>query len=779
MAKGKGATVLSERIERLRETILDLPSISAIIPRQTVQYQPDPRKSPVLRQAEAVKALFEGVSVNHLPGEMIVGNNTTKYSPRPNHLTEEEIECIRGYPNRVPEKVLAAMEEQLFYLWPFSQGHIIPDKELVLKRGMTGIIADIEAVVSGSGFSEYQRRFFQACLIECRAFLVYVKRHVDYFRARAAGTSGVGERDYFLDLAALCSRVPAHPASSFREALQTVWFAQIATQFDDCSNHSLGRLDQYLYPYYRDDIDRRVISRDDARELFFEFWLKFNLGYRLQEMSGTKMGFRSSDPESREVAQGIRGEFNRFDVRDGYSWLVLKVISADNHTDDGQTMDIAGLDIHGSDATNELSWLVLEAEDELRTFEPKAVVKYTEKTDPLFMKKACDVLASGLGLPGITFHEAGARALRRYGIFAEEDILNHSHIGCVELGFPGKSYTDPMNGFINLPKILLISMNGGYLNGRELGLKLEEPTCWNEFADNYHRQLDYFVKLYADTMNHAAPFYAAHFFRPLVSALVDGCIRRGVPVDSGGATYHTRSINCTGFATAVDSLFTVKKLVYDEGEMELRKLREILNNDFADMEDLRLRIRNRLPKYGNGDREVDLLAGELAASFSDIVKECRLPGGGRFRPGIYSFYEPIKAMGRVTGATPDGRRSGDLLSLNSSPSHGAIRRGLTDVLRSVTAIDHTKVDNASCIDVKLGSGVKPEIISYIVDYLSEKDVLYVQFTVADRERLLDARKHPEQHQDLIVRVTGFSARYVVLPQDTQDEILERSYWNGS
>jgi pyruvate-formate lyase len=768
--------MLSERIGTLRSTILDLASINRIIPREIVSYEPDDSKSSVHRQAEAVQALFERVSVNHLPGEEIVGNNTTKYSPRPNHLTTAEIALIREYPKGVTERVLSAMDEHIFYLWPFVQGHIIPDKSLVLKRGMLGIMGDIELRLEDDTLSEEQRDFLEASLIECSAFLTYVKRHEDFFLERVSCAANRRERDYFMKLADRCARVPAHPAASFHDALQCVWFTQIATQFDDCANHSLGRLDQYLYPYYREDLTRGVITVENARELFFEFWLKFNLGYKLQEMSGTKMGFKPADPENRQVAGVAGDDFNPYDSRDGFSWLALKAISGINHTDDGQTMDIAGYSELGEDATNELSWLILEAVDELRTFEPKAVIKYTDKTDSSFMRRAYDIIASGFGFPAITFHEACARGLRSYGLFKEEDILNHSHIGCVELGIPGKSYTDPMNGFLNLPKILLKTLEDATRLGGNEGLGTDLPTCWEAFLENYYRQLDRFTGLYVEAMNEAGPFYAQFFSRPLVSVLVDGCIRRGLPVDNGGASYWTRSINCTGFATAVDSLFVVKKLVYDGGVIDLQELAGILGGNFQGREDFRLMIRNRVPKFGNGVEEVDKLAASVSSRFSEIVRSYRVFNGNSYRPGIYSFYEPIKSMGRVTGATPDGRKAGEVLSLNSSPSHGVIRNGLTDVLRSVATIEHSKVDNASCIDVKLTGRVKPELIGYIVDYLAEKDVLYVQFTVVDRDMLVEAQRHPDRFQDLVVRVTGFSARYVVLSRDTQEEILQRSYW---
>ena len=769
--------MLSERIKRLRSTILTLEDINDIIPQETIQCDPDDKKGPMLRHAEAVSALFSNVSINHIPGERIAGNNTTKYSPRPNHLTESDMEEIKNYPGRVPGEVLTAMDEHIFYLWSFIQGHIIPDKEMVLKKGVKGIIKEIESRLEDASLDKDQKEFLEAALIECRAFLHYVKRHADHFKALASTADDKEEKKDLLDLAQVCSRVPAEPASSFREALQAVWLAQIATQFDDCSNHSLGRLDRYLYPYYKKDIESGVLTGEEAKELFFEFWLKFNLGYKFQEKSGVKMGFKAEDPENMEIGALDDGEFDVFDSRDGYSWLVLKAINR-THTDDGQTLDIAGLDKDNNDATNELSWLILEAEDELRTFEPKPVIKYTDKTDENFMKKAYEILADGFGLPAITFHKAGVKGFESYrGQFKKEDILNHSHIGCIELGIPGKSYTDPMNAFINLPKILLTTVNNGYCNGKKIGTEMTGPDTWNALLNNFYTQLEYFVKLYTETMNEAGPFYAGFYSRPLISVFVDGCVDNAVPVDKGGSTYWTRAVNCTGFATLIDSLFAVKKLVYGDKYMSLIDFNKVLENNFKNEEALRLMIKNRIPKFGNGEKEVDELAAEVSSRYAGIVKKFKTFNGCSYHPGIYSFYEPIKTMGKETGATPDGRKAGEVLSLNSAPYHGSIKNGLSDVLRSVAAIEHSKVDNASVVDVQLTSDATPEVIQYIVEYLSKRDVLYVQFSVADREKLLEADKHPERYQDLIVRVTGFSARFVALPENTRQEIINRSWWN--
>ncbi|MDI7246918.1 MAG: pyruvate formate lyase family protein [Bacillota bacterium] len=755
--------MLPQRIQKLRAIIMRLEEIKKYVPRQVITYEPDESKSPILRHAEAYAQVLSRVSVNHLPGELIVGNNLDKFSPRPGHLTESELRKIRDYPRQCPAELLAAMREEIFYLWAWSDGHILPGYEKVLKLGVSGVIDELLSRLEDPGLDGEQREFIEAALIEWNAVLSYVDRHYRHFLELALGAADPKGREYLLDLARICTRVPRNPASSFREALQSIWFTFIAAQFDDCSNHSLGRLDQYLYPYYSHDISTGVLDAEHARELFLEFWLKFNLGYRLQEMERIRV-----------EGKGVGGAL---DVEDGLSWLVLRAID-DTHPDIGQTIDICGLDENGEDATNELSWLIIDAVDELRTFEPKPVVKFTDKTNKDLLRKCYAINATGFGLPSFSFHEAGAKGLRRYdGLFDEQDILNHSHIGCVEVGIPGKSYTDPMNAFINLPKVVLITLNNGYYNGSKVGLELKAADTWEEFSDNFYRQLRYFVSLYAAGMNECYPFYSQWFHRPLVSTLIDGCVEKAVPVDRGGAKYWVKGVNCTGFATAVDSLYSVKSVVFEQRKLSLDEFAELLAPDYADHEYLRQEIKNRIPKYGNGHAEVDSLAREVAERYCSVVRECRTFNGGRYRPGLYSFYGPVKTMGKVTGATPDGRKAGQVLSLNGAPSHGSIRNGLSGALESMTAVDHSQFDNAAAVDVQLSQGVPPEVIGYIVEYLSTKGILYVQFSVVSRDELVKAQRTPELYQDLVVRVTGFSARFVSLSKETQDEIINRSWWS--
>jgi formate C-acetyltransferase len=393
------------------------------------------------------------------------------------------------------------------------------------------------------------------------------------------------------------------------------------------------------------------------------------------------------------------------------------------------------------------------------------------------MNKCYFLNAAGHGHPAITYYNSTVKGLQRDPVYSEEDIRNHCHIGCVEIAIAAKSYTDPMNGFFNLPKILLATIHNGKFGEKQNGLTLDSPADFSAFMANFYRQLGYFLDLYTDATNKVNVFCNGYYSRPLISATIDGCLEKAIPVDEGGSKYWAKSINCCGLGTLVDSLYAVKKIVFEEKSLSLEAFGKILHENFANDELLRQRIINTFPKYGNGIAEVDVLAAEVVEHYCAMVKERKTFIGNHYRPGLYSFYGPVRSMGKSTGATPSGRKSGEVISLNSAPDHGAITNGLSAALSSVTSFDHTLADNASVLDLHLSGKTPPNIIEYIHKYLAAKDILYAQFSVVDHEQLVDAQKHPEKYPDLTVRVTGFSARFISLDKDTQNEIIARSYWD--
>ncbi len=755
--------MISERIQKIRDISFDYDEMLKYIAVQEISFVPDSQKSRILRHADAFCAVMDQLNTNYIPGSLLAGSGGDKFASRPLHLFREEIDEIRQYPRGCREELLCALREEMFYIWPFSDGHIAPHFDRILNIGINGLIQEINERMRDAVLTPKQATFLTAAKQEWEAVMRLAARYEDFFRDKAANAITNQEKEEYMGIAKTIARVPANPAETFREALQSVYFLHMCTQFDDVSNHSFGRFDQYVYPYYKREIESGVLTDAQARELFYEFWLKFTPGYLKSQRDGMRsegQGFlKDNIPEN------------------GLSWLTLKCINHERHLDDGQTMDICGFTQEGKDATNEISRMVIDALDLFRTFEPKPVVQYTVETDRKLMNRCYSILTSGHGHPAIAYPKNGREGLMRYdGYFKQDDINNYCHIGCVELGVAGKGYTDPMNCFFNLPKVLLTTIHGGWIKGQQVGLRQELPRTYEAFRRNFYEQIGYFMDMYVEGSNDANPFYAQYFFRPLVSAAMDGCIQNAMVVDEGGSTYWCKSMNATGFATTVDSLYVIKKLVYDERELGIEELSYILNKNYVGQDVLCSRLKNRMAKYGNGQMEVDKIAADLARYYCERVRTYRTYNKNRYRPGLYSFYETVNRMGAVTEATPNGRKAGERFSLNSAPDHGAIRSGITSALQSVTSFAHSLADNACVVDLHLSSGMPTEALRSINDYLNGHGAMYLQTSVVNREDMESAERHPENYRDLVVRVTGFSALYVALDESTRREIRKRSYW---
>lgn len=754
--------MISRRIQNIWDISYNVTELQKYIPIQKITYTPDESKNPMLRHAEAFVAVMRQAHVNHLPGSRLAGNGGIKFADRPDHILPEEYREMERYIQEINPTALAAMKEKFFFVWGFSDGHVIPDYPLILREGVAGVLRKLYARKDDAGLSTGQKEFLQASIMQWESVLEYAARHRSFYQRLAENEKNPALKAEYQATSDWLQVVPENPATTFSEALQSVWFTHLCCQYDDIDDHSIGRLDQYLEPYYTRDIQRGILTHEEAEDLFYEFWLKFMPGYRITEEYHIPAGAKGS---------GITAD----DLDNGLALLQSPHVNK-IHFDLGQTIDICGRAEDDSDCTNPISWLVLECVNKFRTYEPKVVLNAVENTDEDILEYAMDILGDGHGIPAIAFQKQSEQAMLNHALFEEEDVRGYGHIGCIELGIPGKSYVDPMNAFINLPKIVLAAMDCGQGFAHPVGAVLPRPNDFDDFLGCFKKQLDYFIGLYVDTMNQVGPFYSRFYSRPLISAVTEGCIEKATPIDCGGAKYSVKAINGVGLATAIDSLYAIKEVVYEQKLVTLYELREILKDDFAGQESIRLYLRNKIAKYGNGNSEVDYLAEIIVQTYANSISTRKTWFDTPYRPGLYGFYEPIKKEGAATGATPNGRRAGVPLSLGIAPEHGCVENGVSAVLESVTSFDHRLADNGVPIDIMLDPQMGKKTIRYIHEYLIDKNVLYSQYTMVKLEDLLAAQNDPEKYSDLTVRVTGFSARFVSLDRGTQNEIIKRSYW---
>lgn len=758
--------MLSERIQLIKSTIENYDAVKKCIPYQITPYQPDKTKSPLIRKAEGIKAMFDYIDTPHMKGSRLVGCGSYLFSPPPVYFTEEDREKIRNYPaNHCSPELMAALDERIFCLVPYLAGHLTVDQTYILNHGVNGMIQRLEKRLEDTTLSEEQRDFLQAAVIEWKAGLHYADRYRAFYEKLAEEETDEQQKQEYLEMAELIHKVPANPAETFIEALQSMWFMYRIIHADDSSGHSFGRFDQLVYPYYKKDIEEGRITKEEAKDYLYDFWMKFCTGHTIFERDG-------------ESAYGLFGETGEKDYRNGLFWPTDLVCLPEKHVDDGYPMDISGTDLEGNDLTNEISWMILDGIRELETMSIKPVVKYSKAVDPEFMKACYKLILEGRGLPSIAFDENMKEALRREpeNCYTEEDINNACNIGCIEIAIPGKSYTDAMNCFMNLPKILDITLHNGMVNGHQVGLRLPANENFEILKENYKKQLRYFIELYVEGQNEAVPFYNRYYVRPLTSTLMDDCVAKAELIDDGGARHWSKSMECCGLADTADSLMAVKQIVFDEKKLSMEELIQVLDHDFQDHEQLRQYLLRKVPKYGNGVAEVDELAKYVADNYCEMVSEQRAFNGRVYRPGLYSFYGSVINLGRATGALPSGRKAHEIFALNIAPGHGNISKGVTAVLKSVTSFDNRQSVNACAVDVHLSPNTPGSVIDYIVKYLDENNGMLLQMSVVDHKSLVEAQKTPEKYQDLIVRVTGFSARFIALEKSVQDEIIQRSYW---
>ena len=760
--------MVSERIERIKKAISTQENVKKYIPVQNTPYTPDPSKSVVIRKAEGVAALFDYIDTPHMPGSRLAGVGSYLFTPPPAYFVEEDIQTIRNYPKTCDKELMIALEEKMFCLVPYLAGHLCVDQTYILNYGIRGMINRLEKRLEDQTLGQDQKEFLTAAKIEWEAALRYEMRYSVFYKELAEKETDPVLKEEYAQISYHIGKVPAGPAETYVEALQSMWFMYRCVHADDSSGHTFGRLDQLLYPYYKRDIDNGVITKEDAKEYFYDFWLKFCAGHSIVEEGGDVFELTGNEEDAKS------------DYENGLFWtngLATHIITK-KHVDDGYPFEVSGVDIEGKDATNEISWWVLDALADLDTVSVKPVLKYSDAVDKDYVKACYKMIMTGKALPSIAFdyNMRDAMAAEPGATYSEEDLMNISNIGCIELAVPGKSYTDAMNCFMNLPKVLAIALNNGEYNGRLVGVRTESASNFDEVLKNFKTQLDYFIELYVKGQNEATPFFGRYYVRPLTSTLIEGCIDNAMLLDLGGSVYWSKTMSCCGVADVADSLMGVKRVVYDEARLTLPELMDICENNFVGEETLREYLVNRVPKYGNDIPEVDALAKFVVDSFCDKVFTCRTFNNRLFRPALYSFYGSVVRCGEATMALPSGRRDGDVFALNISPEHGAVRNGISAVLKSITTFDHRKGVNACPVDVQLSPGTPIEIVDYITRYLDKHHALLLQIGCVRHEDMVEAQKHPENYQDLIVRVSGFSARFVVLDKEVQDEIIRRCYW---
>lgn len=627
----------------------------------------------------------------------------------------------------------------------FSPGY----GNILLKKGYRGIKEEAEktlATLDLTNPDEYDKaKFLEAVCICCDAAKVLAERYAAKAREMAEAEQDSQRKEELLQIAQICEWVPWNPPRTFYECLQTIWFSQVLLFLEEnAPSYSPGRMDQYLYPYYRNDLEAGRLTKEKAQELLECLWIKM-----------AEMTWLLNENCSKYFA--------------GY-------MPFQNVTVGGQTRN-------GRDATNELSYMMLQAQMDVRLFQPSLSVRIHKETPDEFLIKVCELIRLGMGFPAIHNDETTIRMMLKKGC-SMEDARDYCLVGCVEPNIHGKMSQWSDGGHYNFGAAVEFALTDGYslVHGRKLGVPTGDPRSFGSFSDlmaAVKKQLAYFIRHIVIANLVAERAHAEFLPKPLSSSLVEGCVVSGKDITQGGAVYNAGpALIGTGIADLADSLAAVKRLVFEEKVLTMDELCRALARNFEGMEEIRQMLINRAPKYGNDVDEVDNIALELTDFVAREVEKYRGYKGCKIINGLYPVSSHVP-HGKVVGALPSGRRATEPLADGCSPFHGMDRKGPTAVIKSVCKINHEDHTAGTLLNMKLNPGLLKDEnglrnLASLIRTHCDLGGYHIQFNVVSSDTLRAAQKNPKEYRDLIVRVAGYSAYFVDLCKEIQDDIINRT-----
>ena len=641
-----------------------------------------------------------------------------------------------------------AVETWLVKHW--HSGHTLAGYEMLLNTGWGALLSRVEEQL-GKAQSEKEKQTVHAFQIVLKACMSYMHRYleeverqlnklkrnnnIDKGNYNDSYNDGFGTRRECLErMRDALMNIEREAPETFYEALQLLTLANEMMYCENIpSGISLGRIDYYLYPFYRRDVDAGRLNYEEAGELIEAFWLK---------CSCQKKAY--------------------------------------------QNMTLGGCNSDGQCSVNDLTYLCLESAANLRVDQPSVNFRWTDDMPEEAWQAVLALIRTGMGFPALLYDPCCMKAQTKNGV-SKDDVWNYGFVGCVEMAIPGKENAMTELARLNLPKLLDLLLHQGKDTCSDKTFQMKnqktpaEFKTYEELEQAYLNELEYWVRKIIRNLNRIEHLYAEKYPLPYLSVLTEDCIGSRKDVMAGGARYTGVGFNLGGIGTAVDALAAIRDVVYDKNMVTLEACMEILDDDFEDSEQIQRYLSARAPKYGNDQSrewDVDQIAFRLEKRVSDTLKEYRNYWGGPYRLGLYTV-EDHAIMGMHTGATADGRKSGESLSNSSGASQGKDTHGPTALINSVTNFPMEEAGNGMVLDVKFTPSLLEEetgkrALRSLIETYFHKGGMEMQISVVSGETLRAAQEHPENYADLIVRVSGFSAYFCSLRKATQDEIIKRT-----
>ena len=629
-----------------------------------------------------------------------------------------------------------------------AAGHTAMDGKMY-HEGLLDVKARIEAKIKSLDYiydpeATDKQQELEAMAISCDAAILFAERHAELAEQMAAKEQNPQRKHELEKIAEVCHWVPAHAPRDLWEAIQMYWFVHLGTvtELNGWDSMNPGHIDQHLFPFYQKGIADGTLTHDQAKELISCLWIKFN-----NQPAPPKVGVTALES----------GTYNDF-----------------------TNINIGGVDRNGNSATNELSYMILEVQEELHELQPGLSIHIAENTPDDFLLAGIKVIRQGHGYPSIFNPDTYVQELVREGKTLE-DAREGGCSGCIEVGAFGKeAYL--LTGYLNTPKILEITLNNGVdpETGKKLGLETGDPRLFKTFDELYeawHKQMTYFVNLKLSVNNYIERMFSLYAPATFLSLYIDDCIEKGKDYYSGGARYNTTYIQCTGLGTITDCFTTLKKHVFEDQRYTMDEILEACATNWGQSEKMRLYIRNHTPFFGNDDEYADAIAVRVYDDLVSAIEGRPNTRGGKTQLNMLST-TCHNYFGSVCGATPNGRLAHFAISDGTSPAHGSDTHGPTAVIKSLGKLDQTK-SGGTLLNVRFVPALlkreedQKKLASLIRTYFKFGGH-HIQFNIVDTSTLHDAQKHPEEYRDLLVRVAGYSDYFNDMTEQLQNEIIART-----
>lgn len=774
---------MSERISILKDKMLSEPRYASIEQALiiTETYKNNENKPRIIQRALALKNALLNLKINAEPEEMIVGNRTAGvrygvvFPESGSTWVDKEFETLPVRPQdkfNVREEDIKIFREIIKPYWEgksledvlkkeygkeineiakvvkinqkdHAQGHICPNCEKWLKKGPAGIKAEAEKYLETA--SGDKKDFYESVIIVMEGVQQFMMRYCSFLLEKAETEKDKIKKENMVLTAENCKNISSRPAENFHEAVQSLWFLFVVLHMEsNASSFSPGRMDSFLYPYYKKDIEKGILTNEKALEIIECLWLKFNEIVYMRNSHSAKY-------------------FAGFPI--------------------GFNIAVGGQNEKGEDFVNELSFLFLKAQEHLGLPQPNLSVRLHKGTKDKILKEAIKVVAKGSGMPQFFNDEAVIPAMEALGI-SEKDARNYAIVGCVELTTQGNNLGWSDAAMFNLNKILELTLNGGkcLLTGEQLSENFGDLTTYKTFEElekSFEKHLNIFMDKMVLACEKVEEAHINLLPSPFLSSVIDNCIEEGKDVTQGGAKYNFSGIQMIQVANLADSLWAVKKLVFDEKKISKEELLSALRDNFKGHEITRAVILNRAEKYGNDIDEVDMMGVKWAEYFKKRLENFRNYRGGLYHTGMYTVSAHVP-MGENLGASPDGRLAEEPLADGGmSPVYGRDIKGPTAVLKSVSKIDKKLTSNGGLLNMKfLPEFFRTETgidkFANMMRGFVDLEIPHIQFNVVRKEDLIAAKKNPENYRGLTIRVAGYTAYFTELSEKLQDEIIART-----